>query len=63
MLSQLLCFLGRHQWQHLRSVGLGKMDRRGNYQRHVVTEQCDSCQITRKSEGVSQQPVPVRIRG
>ena len=63
MLSQLLCCLGRHQWRHLRSVGKGKSDRKGNYQNYVMTEQCESCQITRKREVVTRQPAPVRVRG
>jgi hypothetical protein len=58
MLTKLLCYFGLHQWQHLRSVGLGKMDRKGNYQRHVRTEHCDSCQITRQSECVTTKSTP-----
>src|SRR5207245_10560097 len=60
MLTQLLCYLGHHDWQHLRSVGIGKMDRKGNYQRHVRTEHCPSCQLTRKSECATLQPTPVQ---
>jgi hypothetical protein len=60
MLTKLLCYFGLHQWQHLRSVGVGKMDRKGNYQRYVKTEHCDSCQITRQQSMHNQQPTPVQ---
>ena len=54
MLTQLLCYLGQHNWQYLRSVGIGKVDPKGNYQSYVKIKQCDSCQITRQSECVTQ---------
>jgi len=57
MFSQLMCHLGLHHWQHLRSVGLGKMDRKGNYQRHIRTEHCDSCQVSRQSEHATQPSI------
>jgi hypothetical protein len=63
MLTQLLCYFGHHQWQHLRSVGIGKMDRKGNYQRHLTTELCDSCQLTRKSEYATLQPTSAQRLG
>jgi hypothetical protein len=36
------------------------MDRRGNYQSYIVTEQCDSCQITRQHNGMTVQAAPVQ---
>ena len=63
MLTQLLCCFGHHNWQHLRSVGIGKPDRKGNYQSHIRTEHCPSCQLTRKTECATLQPTSAQRLG